>query len=395
MPRSYTIKPLQRYDTPSRTIRFLRNHSIDDRQIPIRSSLFRLLRNCPRAFLHRARHGLIDKSGRPEALQMGDYFHVGVEALLNGLTADKLSQFLAAQWKTRVDSWVSEANTLNMDPPTQQDFDIQREKYRRAVNWAVTAWSVMPLNLQKYRVVGTELPIRLSVPGIGSPIVIRMDALLVDTDTNDIYIFDAKSTSHTPHVRMLAAPLDFQSRLYPYVVQRVLETGGLQQLGIAPKARLRGFIHWVLQKPNIRYLKTTEKNSGPQAAANELLARDRDWLLAQGEFHHLSVERTNNTQPIQMSMIPFDPHLMKDEGFMVQLRELDLACRRPGYPPMFPPIGDNLIPDYPGASIDPLLPLYEAHDNYAAWPRIIAENFAIQYRDDREPEPSLDIRWSA
>jgi hypothetical protein len=322
---------------------------------------------------------------------MGTYFHIGSEALLNGLAGEHLSRFLMEQWKAQVDSWISEAGILNMDPPTQLDFDIQREKYRRAVNWAVTAWAIQPLNLQKYRVIGTEMPFRLRIPKIKSPIVIKVDALLLDTDTNDLYIFDAKTTSHSPHVRMLVAPLDFQSRLYPFVMQHIVQSGALHQHGVPASAQLKGMLHWVLQKPTIRYLKTTEKNEGPTAASNELLARDREWLLGEGEFHHLTVERSNNNRPVQMSNIPFNPRLMKDEGFFLQLKELDKACIREGTPSCFPPCGSNLLPDYPGASIDALLPLYEAHDNYAAWPRIVAENFAVSYRDDREPEPSVDV----
>ena len=101
---------------------------------------------------------------------------------------------------------------------------------------------------------GHEVSMHAPIPGTHILKRIDVDILLLDTQTNELWIFDAKTTGKTPWLRAQTLRVEAAPPHYLSVAQHNLEAGLLHEsFPQLPKdVKLGGFMHLLLGKPKIR-----------------------------------------------------------------------------------------------------------------------------------------------
>lgn len=364
------------------TLAALKEQGLVPRRGIIRSSSATDYRNCPLYFLLRHRFGIRpSSSSEATALRMGSYTHWCFEAQLLGLTGEDKTKFVQNEL----------IHSLELKGALREStVEETTEELNTARAWQEIAWSIAPIDLDRYRVIFTEKLIGGTVPFFSSEIRGRLDALLLDTHKNELWILDWKTTSYVPWLYIQTAPMQLQPDLYRILIRACLEANLFRDLAIPDSATVAGVMHYVMQKPTIRISKKTAKSQGEVAALSEYRNRCEEWYRGTGEFSHLSEERGQKSQPINLSRLRYSSPEVPAR-VMNRLKDIDKACGYLPVPRFYPMNESTLLPRYAKSESDlnPYYPFYACAStrDMAKWPRIIREqSFEIHYREDDEPE---------
>lgn len=366
-------------------------------RVPVlRSSMLSDLYRCRFLFYLRHRLGLVpfyEYVCPKESYLIGTFAHYRMEAELRDLDDDGVREFMTSVHSQEL----LEARQRNVDLDNFLDAETIEQSYSDALTlgwcFAEAALSLVPLPLEhdggKLRVVMIEPFIRFArgtFPGVTTcPVAIKPDAVLYREDRNEVWLPDYKTSGFSPYVRMASAPFDFQAHLYKKGVQELITRGKLEPMGVPRSAKVAGFIHYVLQKPTIRVSKRTIAKHGLAEAQSEYRARCRDWYAGEGEFSHLKIDRTPETQPVNLSYLRggADPR-----DFWAHLDELVSACTHLNAAPEHYPRHPEGMTTWMGDRLTSYAPLYTmpVHD----WPAYLKSNFVVSHRDD-DKEADLEL----
>lgn len=87
-----------------------------------------------------------------------------------------------------------------------------------------------------------------------TPLVAQYDWLLLNLDTNTLWLPDLKTTSKIPYQLAQVFPIDFQTNHYITIAHNALASGQLQaEFDLPSDVKLGGMIHIIIQKPTIEF----------------------------------------------------------------------------------------------------------------------------------------------
>jgi len=269
--------------------------------------------------------------------------------------------------------------------------DIQLDSTGRTIRSAV-------LDHPRLRCLGQELILR--VPYGKTELVAQYDLLMYDEDNHTLRVPDLKTTITPPKVRADQCPIEFQTRHYLYILNRMLPNL-IQRFNLDPRTTVGSMDHLIVQKPNLKihdkdiprraYEHTLQR--GPRAGQTEIRyekladtpdpelfrARVRDKMLGTGEYEHEGPYRQDEPMA-DISYTHFDrlPQGDWDEYQKILADIYSLATRDP-YPENFPRNARSMVDRRQPTPYA----LFYRHP-VQAWPRIAREMNMIV--DFREPE---------
>jgi len=377
----------------SDAVDFLEAHGYMARKPAIRSSAYEEARNCEFSFYLKERLGIQPLTKLNEPLLFGSWFHTGMECLLLGY--DDIATKTLVTSRT-LESSLELKEACRSIPNGLLDGAIAGvNRIRdRALICQQEAWATQPLPPQ-YDVIDAEPLLTLEGASlkmrIKSPIVVRLDGLLYNKDTNTIWILDVKTTKGSTAARIETCPFEFQTWLYRLVVVSLMRSGALFEAypRIPKNALFGGMMHYVARRPEIR-VKQTDLKKGEAYAEAQYQLRVRNWYRGEGEFLHHKSDFASNP-PVLVSMVswPASHHPLDDAEFYFKLTYIDDLCVKPAVPEFFPRASSyirsfsNFDRDFrTGLSV--YAPFY-ADNSIPLWPQIIQRGFRIKWRDLPKP----------
>lgn len=227
----------------------------------IRSSAVTVAHRCPAEFMWRYRYGLRMKGSYRTALSVGTAFHKMMEFLFKGLTREAAIgtlKHLVAQEEMRL-LQATEAKTGLLPggyDPAETIRKVGRDSLlARAMGLFV--WDVVAdkLGLEGMNTLSVERLIKLTLPQVRRPIVVKCDILLYDAPQRHVWFVDWKTTSQHPLDTATRYRYGIQAKLYRWGVQKWIDSGESpiwKRGGTDKPPRVIGALHIILQKPGIR-----------------------------------------------------------------------------------------------------------------------------------------------
>jgi hypothetical protein len=270
------------------------------------------------------------------------------------------------------------------------------------------------LNKPCWRVLGREV----LLVGTTNPVsVAQADLLLYNTETNQVWIFDAKTCSVSARVRLSTCPIEFQTLHYLaqgyHLMDPKWHTGHILQkyYDLPLDATLGGMIHGAVQKcplefgrddrPFTEYDHTFSRGARKgevevrrqyegEPTFDNYLERQGEWYTATGRYTHRAAELAEDP-PVNLSFTftrtALDRVGWSRYGRMAGL--VHLYSAKDPVPNDFPMNADNLRP-FRGSKLSKYAPFYLMPVSY--WPGIIeTEGFQVVDRDADTPvsEPAV------
>lgn len=303
----------------------------------IHSSDYRTALSDPFLYLLTRRLGITKALSSGTALTRGSWFHTIAE--LDTLTGeapghpDPLTPSHPAwlAFLTKVESRIEELTDTCAKQGIVGDarrtiLATEREDALTALAWYCSASTVeitpklgtfrQFLAKPFWRILGREIPISDPMVYGGNRRRTTLDMLLLDLNTNNLWVLDYKSCSEPTTVRLASCPIEFQTLHSISLLQGSLRSGTLYRVfpDLPPPTELKvgGMMHLAIQKPSLRFgqqdrnftLDTSPFKSGPRKGqprneknyfgepdpANFRLRCD-DWYHGRGEYSHLQAER--------------------------------------------------------------------------------------------------------
>lgn len=385
-------------------VKMMRDEGYEPRRALVRSSAWSLYEQCPAQFFWRYRWGLVPRTLRevgfatkPDSpLVFGTYFHWAQAASLMELSGDDKRNYLEEKYDRYIQerSFIAETLEISVDADTLK---IDREAFDFATMLQDVSWSVAPLDTDRYEVLGVETKIKVSLKEFKGRIMIQPDAVLRDRATGAVWIWDTKTTSNKPSIRMAVAPFDRQVQLYRAVLQALATKDNTtskkakEALGFDPGKQEvpKGFIHHIVQKPNIRVRKTDIQKVGSESAFDIFRERCVDWLRGVGEFADKGEIRRSEPgrNPVTVSHLTFgNLNSRQSNGMGRRLDQFSRACHCGPSPEFYWPTEEGIVSRY-GFYSD-YAPLYAMWNEPLKWAPIINKHFAVLWREDREDDPA-------
>jgi hypothetical protein len=291
---------------------WLESHGIFQRQVPIRSSDYRMLRNCPRTYFLARRLGLVKAFQYSKALTRGSWVHLAF-ALINDSPTDRafaLESAIAA----RCEELRAVAKGLGVSSDKIREMLAREEQdARTSIAWFNAALQVKDGTgrtlgerfAQDWSVLQTEPEI------LHGDRLIQPDVLVMDK-AGMVWIVDFKTTAMSTNARLQTCPLEFQTQHYFHTMHDKCREDTAYNLSVAAPQSLAGVLHIAIRKPSIEFgmkdrpftVDDSPFKSGPRKGEprNEKIytgepdpflyeQRCTDWYHGRGEYLHLEPER--------------------------------------------------------------------------------------------------------
>lgn len=395
MPEAISV-PLPKDRGESASV-YLESKGLMPRKGTIRSSDYEDLRKCEYLYYLKHRLGLQPALSSSDALVGGQWYHTALEGIP-----------FSVAWEARRDELLSVCKALGLSSDSIGSILEREEKMAKsAYCWHECSMKFYHPSVRKtteeilaeYEVIDKEVLLQWREPEWKVPAVVRLDLLLYSKKQNSLYIADAKTCGGSPLVRMSTAPLEFQVRLYRFVVQKLLDSGALHEKypSLPKDVSLSGMIHICVRKPSIlmgqndrnfelvtKTLKSgprkgqtvTEKNYYGDPSFDNYLARCSDWYFAKGDYSHLAIEWETDP-PVNISTTFFAAIPLMDNELQLQLNRIHEAASCTAFPDRFPRSG-SFLREFGKLNI--YHPFYFAP--FHEWPKIIEdEGFIVSFRD--------------
>lgn len=222
----------------------------------VHSSMVKDFGKCARHVLYRDKWGLTRPGARVSALDIGRYFHEVVALKTQGFTSEKMFATVRKRFNTEIaqlSALADQMGTLPNGSQLEREIEDRAADFHKALAMGVIFCQKFPPDLNKYEVVGSEIPVVVKIvpptkrkggstfPAFASPIKGTLDLVLRDRKTGVLWIRDYKTTSKPPLQIADALGWDLQP-----VVYRLLAMAAF------PNAKIVGFDHTIMKKPTIQ-----------------------------------------------------------------------------------------------------------------------------------------------
>ena len=243
--------------------RYLQHHGINAIVPTIRSSDYGLCRRSPRLYYIIRRLGLIKALRWAEALNRGSWFHTIFGLYKAPHRRSLYDKMLAARCK----ELLTTCRMIGYGVEATEDV-IQREKLDAltALGW-FDALEFIPI---KFDSTGAHDTLRefLDHPRWGhlggevrivrkweaTALVVQIDRLLYNRDTNTVHIVDPKTTTESCLQRLSTVRNEFQTKHYMITVDWAMQEGIIQKMFDLPSdAKFGSMMHIAIWKPGITY----------------------------------------------------------------------------------------------------------------------------------------------
>ena len=246
---------------------YLEHHGLMATVPTIRSSDYSLALRSPRLYYLIRRLGLIPALRWSEAMNRGSWFHT----ILGLYRAPNRRAVYAKLVLKRIDELKAYCDTAHIGTERMLAI-IDREHLdaATALGWFEALETVeihnqttgekftirQFLDQPRWKHLGSEVRIVRphKINGKEVLMVIQLDCLLYDRDSNKLWIFDGKTTSETPLSRVATVKHEFQTQHYMVTTDWAIETGLLQsKFDLPDDVTLGGMMHCPVWKPGIRF----------------------------------------------------------------------------------------------------------------------------------------------
>jgi len=335
---------------------------------PVRSSSVRQFRRCKRAFMFHDRLGLIPRGAYSSALFIGRVFHALLEAFYQGGAVANFGTMTARRIDGALNRIKKDADPSGLLPDGRAFIEVAeevRKDAQLACAMAVELAYRIPREqlLNAHDIVSVEQVYSVRIPGISAPLVVQPDLVLRHRATGALWIPDHKTTSHSPSMRAMSLPFEFQPRYYKYVVWAWHQARG-------EPVTIGGCLHNIIRKPTIH----VNKRRGE--VFEQYIQRVHEWYDEKN--------RLNPTDPpISISSVPHVGPILT-EDLLATIHQVALASRARLDLARFTD-NDQACLDWNRAC--PYLPLCRAAamNRVRDWPTIIRRDSRQDFRriDDR------------
>jgi hypothetical protein len=352
----------------------LKAHGIVARRSPLRPSEYETLRNDPFAFYLRSRLGITPWRHSSEALNVGRWVHLALEAHHLGMNVESFLDKCLDEEVARLREAGEEAGATD----TNIEYTIEATVDERVKGEAFTnaAWYYKPIPPQ-YKALDSEvllyLPLKAALTTAPSTLIqTEADLLLYNEEKREVWVQDTKTCSEAPEIRASTATWEYQTKVMRLLVTRLIESRVLQQ----------------------RY------NLHPGYAKAVYMERCEDWYFGRNEFKHFELDRQSRP-PVDISYVRWGPsEPVIDPEFEIQLREHAKYATQPAYPDRFPR-SSSWVRKWesgfdPATGVSPL-GIFYPDDSIVQWPAFLGRDsshtpsgYLLQYRD-WPPPPGLGL----
>lgn len=377
---------------------------------PIRSSDLSLSHN-PLLYYLRRRLMLVPKLSWSEALSRGSWFHLAREMVAKHGFTRKAEDEYALRLRRRLSELKDITQSMLISEEGHEAF-VKREVHDHTTAWGwLEAWSQIPISKE----IGTiyDMTGRSCWRSLGREILVKayhhyaekkkillvgqLDELLLNKETNTLWILDDKTCSVSPAERLQTCATEGQTHHYINITQTLLERGILHESFELPdNVKLGGMLHIGYRKPQIKLGKEDRPfewhdrlmKGGPDKGKYRrekrftseepdlslYIERCTEWLLGVRQYEHLRAER--EADPCVNVSTTFADKLdpLHREWYSEALRRtIELATRQP-HPGLFSPV----VYDFSRSPYKPFVAT-----PITGWPTIVRrEHFMRQSREE-------------
>lgn len=349
-------------------------------------------------FYLKYRLGLRPGLSYSQALNDGSWFHAHAAAALD-IEAPSPWSLLEAR-KAEIVALLSGASAARVEAILEQevkDYQTTRAWWETACTLPIGRHGTLLefLTNPRFRVLGSEVNLRVQLPHLRLIAACRLDLLLLDTVSNLIWIVDWKTSAEDTETRLSTCIYEFQTNHYLSIISLLLQKSWFRKrYDLTADTQLGGMFHFAFTKPGIRlsgldrdFTVDTTKPTAPRTYHGEpkfenYLSRLR--------------ERLSEPQPIPVTNFSrVDAGLLLSDSRMYRYRSdlgylINLATR-PATPYTF---RANINSVRSHGSLSPWAPFYYVEPRQ--WPSVLsAGNFVIGQPDDQEQYEGPRLRPSA
>jgi len=235
------------------------------------------------------------------------------------------------------------------------------------------------------------------------------DRVYLNTQTNQLWIFDLKTCDDIPSRRLETVHFEFQTQHYLFILRSLLEGGHLNHIaGINAQTVVGGMCHLAMQKPSINFDRRVDRpfkfnehvlKSGPRKGQIELrkeflseeplfdlyVERCKRWYRGEGEYLEERAERVVHP-PVNFSFSPTVKVLDEDglPDYYSRLGTILDLCQKSDQPPGCFTRNARSLSAREGNDI--LRSFYLCTPRQ--WPEIVASNKMIQHWRDSDVTPN-------
>lgn len=231
---------------------------------PLHSSAAKEWFICPRKFFFTQRLGLRLRGMPSRALEIGTWFHRARALLHLGAQSAQVRSVCRASF----DLWSHQQEEQNAPSGVFADGTIIKQfrettttDFEKALAMAFAFNQIYPGQTGRWLVKAVEEEVVFQWDSIPVPISARLDLVVQDRETGDLWIIDDKTTAKPPAVLAPAGRIDLAKSMYR-----------LGAMTLFPRDRVVGMIHSYCQKPGIKLC--AKDDHDPE----NYLHRVRDWL---------------------------------------------------------------------------------------------------------------------
>jgi len=344
------------------------NGLLEDQQFPtfvykpyLHSSNIKLSRECERKFFFEQRLGL----RRPGSLHLpflrGRMYHLMAASLYEGDTVEEASsrvRGIALAEIRDTGKHVSSTGRLYDGRSWEAVEKTAIDQCDQAIAAAAAYYKYHPPNTDRYQVVAIEEAADIRVKGVARIIRGRLDLAIYDTEKDEIWIEDHKSSSKAPYHTAQAYKIDHQVNLYR-----------LLALALFPDTPVVGMIHNVVQMPTIRF---SGKDQGVYA---NYLNRVEEWYEA--KIVESSVPGQETESPFFRHRYRF-PSSFVSEDFIQELQRTSKMANCQADIDKFPKCGNAFTcTGFMESHICPFLSLC-SNENKSSWKQQVEDGVFIQ-----------------
>lgn len=297
----------------------------------IRASQEERCRACPFLYYLVDRLSLVPAIRWSKALSRGSWFHKRLEFFHSPPQAVEVGMNQA--WAERLAELKDLCKAQAVSPDmTQATIDREEKDFKTAWTWFDIA-SGLPISQNVpsfnvymkrpyWRFLGSEVGIRHKEKEL-APLVGTLDQLYYNSNTNTLWILDAKTCDCAATQRLETCTIELQTLHYIYILRQIIQTNPeiLKQWNVPPDVTVGGMIHWAVQKPTIDFcdkdrdwtMDTSPLKSGPRRGLPRMekiysgepklenyLKRCAEWYKGEGEYANLASKRLTES-PVNLS----------------------------------------------------------------------------------------------
>ncbi len=337
----------------------------------IHSTNMKTRQECERRFFFGERLGLRHAGEHVASFHRGTVFHMAAACLLDGQPQDQVIRAIYAFAKLRCTELKASADQFGIlkdGMPWEKAAEQLMEGAEKALAMALIFLKKYPPNLQRYEVLGVEVPVVFKLKGVPRPIKATLDVVLRERKTGWIVFEDHKTTSKPPIDLAHALKFDFQPLLYR-----------LAAMAKYPTVPIKGCVHNIIKVPSIKYCPSTKDKAGYQ----HYIGRVEDWFTEQEARYDAG---DLNANPLIRSSIRFSRTNLPAD-FLEQIKRTSRLANCKPLLARFPRCGNNYVCTG-GAFGTPCAYLSLcATDNLEEWRQQLQSGYFIQRHRDQPEEP--------